>query len=287
MDKKRLVESKDESGDLEFDYCDIDDLKVSTPEGVKDLELCYANKVYRLSYAYYEKKFIKYFAVKSSSMRTATDFAEADAEIDELGLNPSNCVDIVRNLVDTEIRIPDTVIDEVGETMRAHYPDGKAAEHSDHYYDTVINGKVGHGVFPPELFDAWSKRVLKFPPRDICFICDTVGLGLIVIPIKAAYLNHCRELDDIFNKVLKSVINIVPKEKRARFRARPGLNRVFAYPISMVVTEYFRLITPKDEYYIYDLEDDNVKPIPADVFDKTVEEEIMYACRNFLQHWKK
>jgi hypothetical protein len=86
--------------------------------------------------------------------------------------------------------------------------------------------------------------------------------------------------------VLRSVINIVPKEKRAKFRARPGLNRVFAYPSSKVVTEYFRLITPKDEYFIPELNDDDVKPIPVDVFDKTVEEEIMYACRNFLQHWK-
>ena len=107
-----------------------------------------------------------------------------------------------------------------------------------------------------------------------------------MIPTKAAYLNHCRELDDIFNKVLSRVINIVPKEKRAKFRARPGLNRVFAYPISRVVTEYFRLITPKDEYFIHDLNDDNIKPIPVDVFDKTVEEEIMYACRNYLQHLK-
>jgi hypothetical protein len=286
MDKKRLVESNDESGELEFDYCDIDDLKVALPDGVTDLELCYANKVYRLSYTYYEKKFIKYFAVKSSSMQTATDFAEQDAEIDELGLNPASCVDMIKNLVDTDIRIPDTVLDEVGETMRAHYPDGKASEHSDHYYSTVANGKVGHGVFPPELFDTWSKRVLKFPPHDFCFICDNVGLGLIVIPTKASYLNHCRELDDIFNKVLRSVINIVPKEKRAKFRARPGLNRVFAYPSSKVVTEYFRLITPKDEYFIPELNDDDVKPIPVDVFDKSVEDEIKDSCRNFLQHWK-
>ena len=287
MNKKRLIESKDNSEGFEFDYCDIDNLKVSIPNGVTELELYYASKVYRMSYKYYGKKFIKYFAVNASAEPTAEYFADQDAEIEELGLESTNCVGMIDNLRETDVHITDEILEEIGETMRAQYPNGQAKEHSDHYYDTVINEKVGHGIFPPELFDVWSKRAMKFPPNDFCFMCENVGMGLIIIPTKAIYLNHCRELDDIFKKVLKSVINIVPKEKRARFRARPGLHRVFAYPGNSVVTEYFRLITPKDEHFIYDLNDDSVKPIPVEIFGEAVEEAIVEVCRNFLQHWKK
>ena len=285
MAKKRIVESNNGSDTLEFDYCDINDLQVAFPDGVKNVELCYASGVYRLAYNFYDNKFIKYFFVKSSSSKAAYDFAWSDAEIEELGLEPESCVDMVKSTDTLDIKLPDNTFEDVGKTFKKRYASG-GVEHSKHYYDTVVNDKVGHGIFPPELFDAWSKRVLEHEPNSFVFMYDTVGIGSIIIPIKAAYKNHCRELDDIFAVIVRRVINVLPKEKRATFRAKPGLMRVFAYPETVIVTEYFRIITPKEESSLPELNDDDVTPIPENVFKESIREAIMEACRNYINHLK-
>lgn len=282
MNETKLTESED-SDVMEFDYCDISDLKTTIPDGVKDLQLCCSDGIYRLSYSFYDNKFIKYFFTKSSNESLACDMAESDAEIEELGLDPSNCIDAVYRCDTSTSGIPDDTYENVGKTMRAHYPNGKAEEYSKHYYDTLKEDKPGHGLFPTELFDTWSDRVLNKLPRTFNYIYENTGMGIIIIPVKVIYANHCRELDDVFKESMKEVINSVPKEKRYSFKALPGLVRIFAYPASMIVSEYFYCVSPKEKEIIPNLNDDKIKPIPVKAFNIETIKGIISSCRDFLK----
>lgn len=269
-----------------FYSCQIKDLKISANIDLSNIGLGFTDGVYRLVYRIGDKTFIKYFAAKESSFKRAMYLAERDKQLSSLGYSPEDCVGFVKRSDKLKELLTDNDWTSVAETIKAHYPHGQSKRHSKHFYDTVNDSKPGHGIFPEWLFDAWSYRVLKHNPRNFNFIYEETELGNLIIPVKATYTNHVRELDLIFEASLKKVINIVPKERRSTFRAKPGFTRTFAYPSNLVVSEYFYCITPKEEHYIPELNDESIKPMSVESFDQKVVDAIVDTCRNLLKMLK-
>ena len=268
-----------------LDLLDISDLKVTQPKNVVNIELSEKRLVYKLTYSFNNKKFIKYFA-DSRNLQRATNFAESDYKIHKWGLKPSECVDLLQNTQDEGVDVPEKFLIEVGATMWEHYPKGFCENYSKHYYEVSYEDKVGHGIMPSTLFNTWARRAIAHVPNGCVYVCEDTEAGCIRIPVRIAYKNHCRELDDIASEALKSVINIVPPKKREYIKASPILARVYAYPDRKVVTEYFGYMADKNLEKLEDFKDnERIKPIPTSAISEGLFNEIKSVCRWYLNNY--
>lgn len=287
----KLVERKKRKNSFTFEVIDLDCITNTFPKDVSELLLCENDFTYRLSYKMFDKTFIKYFSKNRNSLSKTTNMANEDAEIDENGLDPRSCVDLVMrsDRLSDNIKIPSDTLETIKTLVNNYYPNGECSNASNHLMQTVHTGKKGHDLFPNKLFDNWFKRYKETSPLNFNFIFEPIGLDVIVIPVSSSYFGKCKELEELGNLAYKRTINVLPPIKRQNFELYPGLQRVVSCLKPFIVTQYFKIANLKNtktNIAASSSEDENVKPIPLNIFNESIIKEVVEIYSEYLHDYR-